>query len=237
MRPSEVPPPGRGARARRTAARWLMGLLVLLLAAAVVVGVGQLNARTFTLRAEGGRLVVMKGRALPFLEAPYRPSEPAQARAYAPLPLAPEEAPELLTQRFTSREALDRGLFAALERAARARLTSPDPARQAQGLPLLERAEALPSLGEPERRTLEALRAEAALQRARTHVGAAQRELVEALEQARRAVEARSAHAEAAQALIPHLQAALVALDASQRPAPAAPAPPAPAPDAGTPGP
>ena len=41
----------------------------------------RLNARTFTLQQQDGKLLVMKGRMLPLGAEPYRPSDPALAAA------------------------------------------------------------------------------------------------------------------------------------------------------------
>ena len=57
--------------------------IVLVLIGAVGFLLSQLNARTFTLQMQDGKLLVMKGRMLPLGSEPYRPAEPALAASTA----------------------------------------------------------------------------------------------------------------------------------------------------------
>jgi len=68
-----------GRRAGRAFTRLVVTLLVFALLGAVGFLLAQLNARTFTLQQQDGKLLVMKGRMLPVGSEPYRPSDPALA--------------------------------------------------------------------------------------------------------------------------------------------------------------
>ena len=76
-----------GRRAGRAFTRLVVTLVVLGLIGAVGFLLSQLNARTFTLQPQDGKLLVMKGRMLPVGSEPYRPSDPVLAAAYAPIDL------------------------------------------------------------------------------------------------------------------------------------------------------
>ncbi|HET9158923.1 MAG TPA: hypothetical protein VFN91_19775 [Myxococcaceae bacterium] len=76
-----------GRRAGRAFTRLVVTLVVLGLLGAVGFLLSQLNARTFTLQVQDGKLLVMKGRMLPVGAEPYRPSDPALAAAYGPFDL------------------------------------------------------------------------------------------------------------------------------------------------------
>ncbi|HZH03313.1 MAG TPA: IF-2 protein, partial [Myxococcaceae bacterium] len=103
------------ARARRAITRWVVGTVILALVGAVVFLTSRLNARTYRLVADGGKLVVMKGRPFPVGSLPYRPQDPFLVDAYAPVPLPEPAPPDLLIRAYSERDELDRALFVVLE--------------------------------------------------------------------------------------------------------------------------
>src|SRR5262245_7500749 len=96
-----------GARAKRTAVRLGILVVVLALGAATFELLSQLNERTFTLHQENDQLVIHKGKGLPFGSDPYRPSDPLLADTYAPIPLERLEVGSFLERRFTDRDELE----------------------------------------------------------------------------------------------------------------------------------
>ena len=81
--------------------RRFLGLVVVLgLAAAVLFLLSERNARTFAVEQQGDRLVVMRGRMLPFGLEPFVPPDKLLAQAYAPMPLEGDSPGEVLLNRF-----------------------------------------------------------------------------------------------------------------------------------------
>jgi hypothetical protein len=233
-------------------------LLVFALIGTVGFLLSQLNARTFTLREQDGKLLVLKGRMLPVGADPYRPSDPALAAAYAPIDLLAGGAAGLGGARFEERDALDRALFQLLEGLARPRLVSDDPAVLSQGLLALGRMQKLGGITDEQRKTLKGLESEVAFFQARTRLDQARRDIAEAVTQLRLAADGGGRHARPAHRMLGVVEPSAAALedalrravytldsDAPDGPAPAVPTGPAsprplnPAlrasPDAGTP--
>jgi hypothetical protein len=239
-----------GARAKRTAVRIGVVLVVLVMGVAVFQLLSQLNARTFTIRQEGELLVVHKGRAFPAGSEPYHPSDPLLADTYAPIPSERLQVGALLERRFTDRDELDRALFDVLEKLARPKLYSDESVDLDRGLYFVRRAEKLKGLTEEQRAALKGMQSELSYYLARTRLDDARRQLAEAMAQLQIAADsndrnARSAHQmllevrEPGKALEEALRRAVHSLStpakspdtpAAPAPAPAAPAPAAPAP-------
>jgi hypothetical protein len=206
-----------GRRAGRAFTRLVVTLIVLGLVGAVAFLLSQLNARTFTLEMVDGKLVVMKGRALPLGTEPYRPSEPALAAAYAPFDLQGGGAGGLSGARFDERDAMDRALFSQLEGLARPKLVSDDPNVLAQGLALLGRMQKLGGVSDEQRRTLKVLESEVAFFQARTRLDGARRDIGEAMTQLRLSSESGSRHARAATRMMTAIEPAAAALEDALR--------------------
>lgn len=223
-------------RATRTFTRLLIVLVVFGLGAAVVMLLSQLNSRTFTTELADGRLLILKGRMMPFGAAPFRPSDPALADAYAPIPLEGLSPGPILEQRFTERDELDRALFDVLEQLARPRVTADDPQAMERGLYYIRRAERLSGLSEEQRRTLKGMQAEGAYYLARTRLDDARRQIIDALAQLKLSAESQSRHSRNASQMLLEIEPAAKALEDSLRravhtlSAPASPTEPPPAP-------
>jgi hypothetical protein len=241
-----------GQRAKRTAVRLVVTLVVLALGAAVFELLTQLNARTFTLQQDGEQLVVHKGRNLPLGSEPYHPSDPLLADTYAPVPLERMDVGALLERRFTDRDELDRALFDVLEKLARPKVFSDEAADLDRGLYFVRRAEKLKGITEEQRASLKSMQSELSYYLARTKLDDARKMLAEAMAQLQIAADgndrhARSAHQmllevnEPSKALEEALRRAVHALSAPaedpEKGKPAAPAPPLPAPSAPAPAP
>ncbi len=244
-----------GRRAGRAFTRLVVTLLVLALLGAVGFLLSRLNARTFTLQQQDGKLLVLKGRMLPVGADPYRPSDPALAAAYAPVDLLGGTAAGLDGAKFEERDALDRALFGFLEGLARPRLVSDDPAMLSAGLMVLGRMQKLGGITDEQRRTLKGLESEVAFFQARTRLDQARRDIAEAMTQLRLAADSGGRHARSAHRMLGAVEPAAAALedalrravytldsDSSETPSPAGPAPIAPiapsvrpTPDAGSP--
>jgi signal transduction histidine kinase len=232
-----------GVRAKRMLVRLVVLLVVVLLGGAALVLLSQLNARTYSLREEGGALEVMKGRNLPMGSVPYRPGDAALADTYAPIPLEGQDVTELLQRRFSDRDELDRALFALVERLAGQRITSDVPETLERGLYFVRRAERLSGISEDQRRSLKAMQAEVAFYLARTRLDDARQTVAEALVQLRLAAESNGRNARAANQMLSEVEPQAKALEESlrkavytlsapageaEKPAPPAPEPPAP---------
>lgn len=191
-----------GRRATSAFTRLLVTLLILALGGAVLFLLSQLNARTFTLAQESGQLVVMKGRMLPTGAVPYRPGDARLADTYAPIPVEGRDVSDLLTQKFTEREELDRALFPLLESLARPRVQSDEPAQLEKGLYYLRRAALLSGLTEEQRRTLETMKADVAFFQARQKLEEARRSVTEALTQLELAAESRNRNTQRANQML-----------------------------------
>jgi hypothetical protein len=244
-----------GRRAGRAFTRLVVTLVVLVLIGAVGFLLSQLNARTFTLQTQDGKLLVMKGRMLPLGSEPYRPAEPALAAAYAPFDLLGGTAAGLEGAKFDERDAMDRALFQLLEGLARPRLVSDDSAALSQGLVALSRMQKLGGITDEQRKTLRSLESEVAFFQARTRLDQARRDIAEAVTQLRVAADSGTRHARAAHRMLAAVEPAAAGLedalrravytldsDATDGPTPAATTGPGPAaatperasPDAGT---
>jgi len=204
-------------RAGRAFTRLVVTLLVLGLLGAVGFLLSQLNARTFTLQQQDGKLLVMKGWMLPVGAEPYRPSDPALAAAYAPFDLLGGTAAGLEGARFDERDAMDRALFQFLEGLARPRLVSDDPAVLSQGLVALSRMQKLGGLTDEQRKTLRSLESEVAFFQARTRLDQARRDIAEALTQLRIAADSGTRHARAAHRMLATVEPAAGALEDALR--------------------
>ena len=236
-----------GQRAGHALRRLLVTLLVLALAAIVCVLLARDNARTFSLKMEEGKLVVQKGRLLPWGSAPYRPADPALAEAYAPVDLGGVSPGTAEMERFEDRDELDRALFRILEQAARPKLLSEDTQVVASGMALLRRMGRLQGATDEQRRTLRALELDVAYDQARIRFEDARRAVAEGLSQLRIAADSPTRRARAAHAMLVKVEPAASALedvlrqvvvtlaDTPSGPVPPAPAPAAAAPDAGAP--
>jgi hypothetical protein len=235
-----------GQRAGHAFRRLLVTLLVLALAGIVCVLLARDNARTFSLKVEGGRLLVQKGRMLPWGSAPYRPTDPSLADVYAPIDLSGASAGAVEADRFEDRDELDRALFRILEQAARPKLLSDDTQVVASGMALLHRMDRLQGASEEQRRTLRSLELDVAYDQARIRFEDARRAVAEGLSELRIAADsptrrARAAHAmlvkvePAASALEEVLRQVVVTLADTPSSSVAAPPPPAAAADAGVP--
>jgi len=206
-----------GRRAGRAFTRLVVTLVVLGLIGVVGLLLSQLNARTFTLQQQDGKLLVMKGRMLPVGSEPYRPSDPVLAAAYAPIDLLGGTAAGLEGARFDERDAMDRALFQFLEGLARPRLVSDDPAVLSQGLVVLGRLQKLGGITDDQRKTLRALESEVAFFQARTRLDQARRDIAEAVTQLRLSADSGTRHARAAHRMLAAVEPAAGALEDALR--------------------
>ncbi|MGA9520706.1 MAG: IF-2 protein [Myxococcaceae bacterium] len=241
---STKPPMGR--RVMTGLSRTLVTLIVLGLVGLVAWLASERNARTFSLRVEDGKLVVLKGRMLPMGAEPWAPGDPLLADAYAPIPLEgarPDAA--LLQTTYSDRDELDRALFRQLEELARQRIHSEDEQTLEQGLYYLRRAQRLTGISQEQRLTLEQMQADVAYYQAKSKLEQARRIIADAVAQLELAAEAQGPNAERsrqmAAAITGPARALEQALRDTARAAPAqpgqehAPVPePATTPDAGT---
>jgi hypothetical protein len=206
-----------GRRAGRAFTRLVVTILVFALLGAVGFLLAQLNARTFTLQLQDGKLLVMKGRMLPVGAESYRPSDPALGAAYAPIELFGGSPAGLEGARFDERDAMDRALFQLLEGLARPRLVSDDPAVLSQGLVALGRMQKLGGITDEQRRTLKGLEAEVAFFQARTRLDQARRDIAEAVTQLRLAADSGGRHARAAHRMLGAVEPPAAALEEALR--------------------
>ena len=206
-----------GRRAGRAFTRLVVTLLVLGLLGAVGFLLSQLNARTFTLQTQDGKLLVMKGRMLPVGSEPYRPSDPVLAAAYAPIDLLGGTAAGLEGARFDERDTMDRALFQFLEGLARPRLVSDDPAVLSQGLVVLGRMQKLGGITDDQRKTLRGLESEVAFFQARTRLDQARRDIAEAVTQLRLSADSGTRHARAAHRMLAAVEPAAAVLEDALR--------------------
>ncbi|MDQ3265932.1 MAG: IF-2 protein [Myxococcota bacterium] len=206
-----------GVRAKRTATRLMVVLVILGLAGVAAVLLSQLNARTYSLVQEGGALVVMKGRMLPMGSQPFRPSDPALLDAYANIPLEGQGAGSILDRSFSERDELDRALFEVLQRLAVPRLSGSDPAELERGLYYVRRAEKLSGITEEQRTVLKKMQAEVSFYLARTKLDDARKLVAEGLSQLKLASESGSGNARAAHQMIAEVEPSAKALEDSLR--------------------
>ncbi len=231
-----------GQRAGHAFRRLLVTLLVLALAGIVCVLLARDNARTYSLKVEGGKLIVQKGRMLPWGSAPYRPGDPSLAEVYAPVDLGGAPVGAVETERFEDRDELDRAMFRILEAAARPKLLSDDTQVVASGMGLLHRMEKLQGATDEQRRTLRSLELDVAYDQARILFEEARREVAEGLTQLRIAADSPTRRARAAHAMLVKVEPAASALEEVLRQVvvtlaetPAGPLPPNAAPPAAAP--
>jgi hypothetical protein len=214
---NETPRQGFGSRLMRALKQVLMTLLVLAMAGAVGFLLSQLNARTFTLAQQGDQLVVMKGRMLPWGAVPYQPGDARLADTYAPIPLEGQAVTNLLSQRFTERDELDRALFPLLESLARPRIATDEPAQVERGVYYLRRAERLSGLTEEQRTAVKGMMAEVAYYQARQKLDEARRLIAEALAQLKLASESDNRHSRNATQMLSKVTPSTTALEQALR--------------------
>lgn len=157
---------------------------ILGLAGLVAYLASERNARTYSLSAQKGQLVVHKGRMWPWGTEPWKPNDPALADAYAPIPLE-DITPEgsLLQQTFGDRDELDRALFGVLDQLARPRIASDDPKEVDRGVHFVRRMQNLSGLTQEQRASVEKLQSEFAWYLARFKLEQARQILSDALGQ------------------------------------------------------
>ncbi|HXX32410.1 MAG TPA: IF-2 protein [Myxococcaceae bacterium] len=206
-------PPSFGQRAGHAFRRLLVTLLVLALAGVVCVLLARDNARTFSLRMEGTKLIVQKGRMLPWGSAPYRPSDGALAEAYAPVELGGNAPAGVDAERFEDRDELDRALFRILEQAARPKLLADDTRVVSEGMTLLRRMERLQGASDEQKHTLRTLQLEVAYDQARIRFEEARRAVAEGLAQLRIAADSTTRRARVAHAMLIKVEPAASALE------------------------
>lgn len=202
-----------GQRAGHAFRRLLVTLLVVALAGVVCVLLSRDNARTYSLKVEGGKLVVQKGRMLPWGSAPFRPTDPSLTEVYTPIDLDGATVGAAETERFDDRDELDRALFRILEAAARPKLLSDDTRVVSEGMGLLRRMDRLQGSTEEQRRTLRALQLEVAYDQARIRFEDARRAVSEGLAQLRIAADSPTRRARAAHAMLVKVEPAASALE------------------------
>jgi hypothetical protein len=236
-----------GQRAGHAFRRLLVSMLVLALAGVVCVLLARDNARTFSLKLEGGKLLVQKGRMLPWGSAPYNPTDTSLADVYAPIDFSGGNIGAVETERFEDRDELDRALFRILEQAARPKLLSDDTQVVASGMALLHRMDRLQGVSEEQRRTLRSLELDVAYDQARIRFEDARRAVAEGLAELRIAADSPTRRARAAHAMLVKVEPAATALEdvlrqvvvtLAETPSSTVAPPPVPAvatPDAGTP--
>lgn len=192
-----------GARLLRAFRNLVRSTLIVGLAGASLWALSVLNSRTWTLEVRDGRLVVMKGRTLPWGFEPWQPTDPALVDAYAPLELEGNTALAVAGSRLADRDEVDRALFVIIELIARPRVISDAPVELEKGLTLLRRAERLRGLTDEQRLSLKRMQADVAFYLARTRLEDARKQLEEALVQLKFAADADTRHArEASQMLL-----------------------------------
>jgi hypothetical protein len=202
-----------GQRAGHAFRRLLVTLLVLALAGVVCVLLARDNARTYSLKVEGGKLSVQKGRMLPWGTAPYRPTDASLVDVYAPVDLGGANVPLPEAERFEDRDELDRALFRILEQAARPKLLSDDTQVVASGMALLHRMDRLQGTSEEQRRTLRSLELDVAYDQARIRFEDARRAVAEGLSELRIAADSPTRRARAAHAMLVKVEPAASALE------------------------
>ncbi len=215
--------------------RFLTAVVILALAAAVVWLASERNSHHYFLQADGRRVTVGRGWFAPAGHGPFRPRDPALARAYQPFTLPEGVAgPAADGEEFDDRGELDRRLGALLLDSAKARLARGDPQRLARGIAYLDQAARLEQLSSDERGRLSSLRSEVAYFEAAGRIEAG----LAALQEARRLLEQATAgdpaHARAAAELLDRLGPAFDGLLRATR---GADLPPAAAPAAVSPSP
>jgi len=206
-----------GQRTKSALMRFLIFIVVLFLAGAVVWLLSRLNARTFAVVVVDNQLVVMKGLPFPIGMEVYRPSDALQKEAYAPIPLEGTSVGRLVEERFSDREELDRALFDVVARIASVRIASDDPLALQRGLNFLRRAQKLSGLSEEQRVTLKSLETDVAFYLARAKLDDARRSIAEAMAQLKIAAGAQNRHARSANQMMSEVQPQANALEEALR--------------------
>ncbi len=221
--------------------RLIVTSIVIGLAAATVLLLSQINAKTFMLETREGKLVVLKGRLMPMGFEPWQPADTALADAYAPIEFEGTAPIGVIDVKYEDRDSLDRALFSVLEGLARPRVNSDEPKLLEQGLYFLRRAEKLSGLTEEQGLTLKQMRSDVAFYTARKRLEDGQKQIEEALAQLKLASTVESRHSRAANQMISAIEPEAKALAEALRravntlSAPAEPVRPKPAPVAPTP--
>lgn len=184
--------PSFGARLLRAIRNVFILTLLVGFAGAAAYALSQVNARTYSLEVQNGRLIVLKGKMMPTGAAPWAPADPKLMDAYAPIDLEGNVSLTVVGQKFEDRDELDRALFQVLEMLARPRLASDLPADLDKGLALVRRAEKLNGLTDDQRASLKKMQSDVAFFLARTRLDDARRQLEEALVQLKLAAESDS---------------------------------------------
>lgn len=192
--PMDPSGPSLGARLWRAFRNLVLFTLFLGLGAAAVYALSVMNSRTWTLEAQNGRLVVLKGRMLPTGTEPWTPGDPHLAEAYAPVDLSGTSAPAVAGRKFDDRDELDRALFEVLEQLAKPRLISDAPKDLDKGLAYVRRAERLTGLSADQRKSLKKMQQDLAFHLAQERLNDARQKLEDALEQLKLAAESDSRH-------------------------------------------
>jgi len=161
-------------------------ILIIALAGAVGYLLSDINHRRYRLHAAAGRLLIERGRFLPFGFEPFVPKAATLAEAYAPVTLPAHKkdnppAPEI----FDDRADVDRALFAMLAGWARQGMALNDGAALRSAASYIERSQLLPGLSEQQRVDLKTLRADLAYRTGKTLLT----EMVDTLRQAYREFE------------------------------------------------
>lgn len=191
-----------GARAARFFKRLLITTVVLVLAGASAYLASVLNARTFSLQIQDGKLVVMKGLMMPTGTEAWKPSDPGLADAYAPVELEGTSPMGVVGVKYSERDELDRQLYTVLEGLARFRVSSDDPKQLERGLYYIRRADKLTGLTNEQKLSLAQLKADVAFYTARARLEDAQKQVEEALVQLKLASQAQNRHARAANQML-----------------------------------
>jgi hypothetical protein len=145
--------------------RAVLWLLVLALLGAVWWLASDRNRRRFSWAADGGALVISKGRFFPVGAGSIGADDPKYGKVYGPLPLpAGAKAAE---QEFEDQTALDRALFDLIVPWARAGVQKGDEPSIADAGRLVERASALPGLTAEQHQQLAGLRGDLSFTAAR----------------------------------------------------------------------
>lgn len=196
------PPQTFGQKTTRVVVRLVTLLGALALLGVVGVLLAELNARSFTVVEDTGRLVIHKGRHLPVGMEPFRPSDLALADTYAPITIEGPVPGTILGEKFRDRDELDRALFDVLEQQAKPRVVSDDPATLEKGLYALRRAERLTGLSIAQKESLKRMQVDVSYFQARLKLDEARRIIGEAVGLLRVAAGSQNTHARSASAMI-----------------------------------
>lgn len=154
-----TPPPSKTKGFFKSLGTWVMLLVMIGLAAAVVYLLSDLNRRTYRLAQVGQTMVVQKGKFMPTGFENYQPDESRLREAYAPIALpSGEQVPG--GQLFEDRTDLDRAMFSILAAWARQQLGSEDLTVSSQAADYIQRCILLPGVSEEQRRDIAVLRAD-----------------------------------------------------------------------------